>query len=188
MTRITLLSLILGLGCSTEPHRPAVLGPRDWSVPFGMKLEQSCTPAGLEQCFDAIDNNCNGLFEEGCGLETGPVQFIIAWSEREADVDLNVYDPLGNLARVGDPTEGGLIKDRDCPKSSNCQGQNFENVFHTGRQAQSGRYRAVIRMEGGGNALEPLQVRFAARVGGEAFGTTIMLTPETPEQAIEFSL
>jgi len=31
----------------------------------GMTLERACVPSGIELCFDALDNNCNGVIDEG---------------------------------------------------------------------------------------------------------------------------
>ena len=80
---------------------------------LGVSLTMTCTPTGPEICFDATDNNCNGVIDEGCGVESGPLQFAIAWPEG-ADVDLDVTDPRGQLAKPGERTDSGLAKDRDC--------------------------------------------------------------------------
>jgi len=32
---------------------------------------------GPEICGNAIDDNCNGIIDEGCGLRTGKVQFEV---------------------------------------------------------------------------------------------------------------
>ena len=83
------------------PKTAAPLAPKNVKMPDGQSLEVACTPSGVEMCFDARDNNCNGVLDEGCGVHTGILQFTIAWEEPEADVDLNVYDTSGELARVG---------------------------------------------------------------------------------------
>ena len=105
---------------------------REALAPDGVALTMTCMPTGPELCFDATDNNCNGVIDEGCGVDTGPLQFAIAWPEG-SDVDLEVYDPAGNLAKPGERTEGALAKDRDCGRpQSSCHGQNMENVYFVG--------------------------------------------------------
>jgi len=55
------------------------------TVPASL-AQKACTPTGPELCFNATDDNCNGIIDEGCGLRTGLVQFAIAWDEPKADV------------------------------------------------------------------------------------------------------
>ncbi len=64
--------------------------------PPGTTLVQACTPTGPELCFNAVDDNCNGVIDEGCGLATGQLQFTIAWGSSPADVNLVVVTPSGD--------------------------------------------------------------------------------------------
>ncbi len=186
------LLLAVASGC-IEPKSLGrdALSPREVTTPDGSELEQACTPSGVEQCFDAIDNNCNGVIDEGCGVHSGVLQFTIAWDGSDADVDLNVTDAGGELAQAGEPTLGGLLKDRDCPKSSGeCMGQNVENVYLVESEPQRGRYRVVVRLEKLGTAAAPVKVHLGARVGQRAYGFHFDLSPgeKTAERAFEFTL
>ena len=117
-------------------------------MPPGIVVRRACTPTGPERCFDARDDNCNGIIDEGCGVNTGLVQFAIAWDEANADVDLNVTDPDGELVEVGRVTQNGLTKERDCPgRHSECRGQNLENVFLEDGDPTRGDYRVRVRLE-----------------------------------------
>ncbi len=167
------------------------LNPRDVATPDGSRLEQACTPSGVEQCFDAIDNNCNGVIDEGCGVHSGILQFTIAWDAPDADVDLNVTDAGGEAAQAGEPTLGGLLKDRDCPKASGeCMGQNVENVYLVEAEPQRGRYRVVVRLEKLGTATPPVNVHLGVRIGQRSYAFHFDLSPgeKTAERAFEFTL
>ncbi len=139
-------------------------------------VEAGCVSTGPERCLDATDDNCNGIIDEGCGLESGPVQFVIAWEPAAVDVDLLVTDPSGELAEVGRPLSSGLVKQRDCPgRSAECKARNLENVYLDGVEAPRGTYRVRIVLESLGNANPPVQVRFGARVGGRSYGYIVRL-------------
>lgn len=159
---------------------------REMTASEGVGLETACTPTGVEICFDARDNNCNGVIDEGCGLHTGILQFVIAWDAAEADVDLNVFDASGEQARIGDATAGGLMKDRDCPRAPECQGQNVENVFLAEGEPRRGKYRAVVRLDKLNGATAPVRVRLGVRVGQRSYGMNVELSPGAGNEEKEF--
>jgi hypothetical protein len=182
---------VLGAGCIevAPPAKGPGLEPRDVAASTGMELETACVPTGIERCFDALDNNCNGVIDEGCGLQTGILQFTIAWPEPKADVDLNVTGPDGELARLDEPTQSGLLKDRDCPGAEDaCRGQNVENVFLAEGAPRRGRYRVVVRLEDPGEAVGPIRVRLAARIGQRHFTTVVELSVRSDQRELEFTL
>lgn len=142
-------------------------------------------------CFDGVDNNCNGVIDEGCGLHTGVLQFVIAWDADEADVNLEVTDPKGETADSLEPTLGGLVKDRDCPKpTGECYGQNIENVYLAEREPEKGRYRVVVRLDRLGGASPPVRVRLGVRIGQRSYASSFDLSPgeKTREKELEFTL
>jgi hypothetical protein len=170
--------------------KPADYAMRDISTPEGVVLEQACSPSGLELCFDAIDNNCNGVIDEGCGLHTGILQFVIAWDAAEADVNLEVTDASGEVAEPGKQTLGNLFKDRDCPRDGQCFGQNVENVYLSGAEPEKGRYRVLVKLDKLGGATAPVHVRLGVRVGQRSYGMRFDLSPgdKTAEKTFEFTL
>ncbi len=185
---------VIAEACS--PARPAESGKSkqkleltNVSLPPGVVLERVCVPSGPELCFNAIDDNCNGVLDEGCGLHTGLVQFTIAWNEADADVDLEVTDPSGELVEVGRVSEDGLVKERDCPGSRNeCLGQNIENVFLDQGEPARGEYEVVIRVEKLGTSQPPLEVTLGARVGPKTFATRIQFKADDEQQKLVFEL
>jgi hypothetical protein len=172
-----------------RPEARARVEPRDVTASAGMELDTACSPTGFERCFDAVDNNCNGVIDEGCGLQTGILQFTVAWQEPTVDVDLNVTGPDGELARYDEPTKSGLLKDRDCPGSEDvCRGQNIENVFLAEGVPKRGRYRVVVRLEDLADASGPIKVRLSARVGQRHYSSLIELSTRNDQRELEFSL
>ncbi|MFO0761534.1 MAG: hypothetical protein U0359_33955 [Byssovorax sp.] len=187
---IAALVTLTAAGCIDLPAAAPAIEVKSVKVSEGVGLEAACTPTGVEICFDARDNNCNGVIDEGCGLHTGILQFVVAWEASEADVDLNVYDAGGELARLGEATAGGLLKDRDCPRSSDCQGQNVENVFLSEGEPRRGKYKVVVRLDKLNGATAPVRARLGARVGQRSFAMTVELSPGqgTEEKTFEFTL
>lgn len=158
------------------------------TVPASL-AQNACTPTGPELCFNATDDNCNGIIDEGCGLHTGLVQFAIAWDEPKADVDLRVFDPNGELVEVGRPARSGLVKERDCPGRNNeCRGQNLENVYLGDGDPLRGEYRIRIRLEALGGENPPIRVAFGARVGPKTYSATVSLDAPEAEQELIFRL
>src|SRR5688572_2583462 len=118
-----------GEGPAVAEPRGAASAEQTWPE-RGVRRIEHCASLGYEICFNAQDDNCNGVAEEGCGIPTGVIQFLIAWDGAKADVDLNVVDPNGELIEGGKVSKSGLVKERDCPgRRQECRGKNLENVF-----------------------------------------------------------
>lgn len=187
------LALCCVLSCGKEhpAASPADPGPRIVRITAapGVVVRQACTPSGPELCFNARDDNCNGIIDEGCGVATGLVQFAIAWPQPGADVDLEVMDPNGELAEVGRAAKSGLVKDRDCPGKTNlCRGQNMENVYLEDGEPPRGKYRVRVRLEKLGGDNPPIQVMLGARVGPKTYSLELELTKPEDERVVVFEL
>jgi hypothetical protein len=131
---------------------------------------------GPELCGNALDDNENGLADEGCGTPSGLVGFMLAWDEPTVDVDLRVIDPNGELAETGRPTASGLVKERDCPgREGECRSRNVEQVYLERNDVLRGDYRVWIRLVSLGTAEPPVQVRFSARLAQKSHSALISL-------------
>ena len=183
------------LACApASPSLPQVVASPDTaeSGQKGVRVVElaPCIPRSYEVCGNALDDNCNGALEEGCGLLGGVVQFMISWDARRADVDLDVTEPEGELIEVGKISSSGLIKVRDCPgRHDECQGQNLENVFLDGAHAPvRGSYRVLVRLEALGGETVPVWVRLSSRIGGKSHAYELGFEREEQETALTFSL
>ncbi len=187
-----LAALAVLAGCGASAPAPVATPPAaaGAEVDPGAVIGTACVPSGLERCFDARDDNCNGLIDEGCGVPTGVVQFVIAWEEPTADVDLLVTGPDGELAEVGRPTSVGLVKERDCPgNGQDCAGQNLENVFlEEGEGPDRGRYVVRVRLEALGSATPPIAVTLGARLGPKTYAAEVELARAEAERRLVFEL
>jgi hypothetical protein len=155
-----------------------------------LRVLEPCLPQGYEVCFNALDDNCNGALEEGCGVPAGVVQFMIGWDALRADVDLNVTDPNGELIEAGRVVRSGLIKTRDCPgRRQECSGVNLENVFLEGNKAPTrGTYRVSVALESLGGEQPPIWVNLSSRLGARRYAFEIRLLAPEDERHVELTL
>ena len=182
------IAALLAFACGPAGRPAEVLSARDVACSEGVDLVAACTPTGVEICFNAIDDNCNGVIDEGCGVATGPLQFSIAWGEANADVDLSVVDPVGaTTSAQNKSTPSGFRLDRDCP-TEQCAGQNEETVYFEGTEPPRGKYRVEVRLNDPKGASLPVCVRLGARVGSRTFGANVNLMHKDDKKSVTFSL
>lgn len=169
------------------PRTASSSATRSASEADGSAPPSAAVASGAEVCSNALDDNQNGLIDEGCGLSLGYVQFLAGWSSAKADVDLRVVDPNGELIEVGRVARSGLTKDRDCPgRSSECQGRNVENVYLAEGEPLKGEYRLRLRLESLGGESPPIRVQVGTRLGSQSRSYEVLL--ETPEAEREIRL
>jgi hypothetical protein len=100
-------------------------------------MSASCTDGVAEHC-DAVDQDCDGHIDEGCGYETGAFQITMAWNS-DADVDLVITNPQG----VAVTADGAL--DREAQGAC---GEPTRDRIENARWPEappSGLYRVAVR-------------------------------------------
>ena len=143
----------------------------------GVVVTSACTPTGPELCFNASDDNCNGVIDEGCGVGTGVLQFMVAWGDSPADIDLTVVDPNGAKVHKGNrSSSSGLQLEKNCPEDG-CHGQNVENVFFEGNEPPRGKYIVEVKLVDPHGAELPVRAHLSARVGNRTFAMDLLLAP-----------
>ncbi|MBX3210987.1 MAG: hypothetical protein KF850_03055 [Labilithrix sp.] len=163
---------------------------KNLSASEGVVVTAGCTPTGPELCFNANDDNCNGIIDEGCGVGTGVLQFTIAWGDSPADVDLTVMDPKGARVTKGSRSSpSGLQLEKNCPDDG-CHQQNTENVYFDGAEPLRGRYVVEVRLVDPRNAELPVKVHLSARVGSRTWAMDLALSPgqANDKQGFSFEL
>ena len=143
----------------------------------GVVVTAACTPTGPELCFNANDDNCNGVIDEGCGVGTGVLQFMVAWGDSPADIDIIVTDPNGSKVHKSNrSTSTGLTFEKNCPEEG-CHGQNMENVFFEGNEPPRGKYIVEVKLVDPHGAELPVRAHLSARVGNRTFAMDLTLAP-----------
>ncbi len=188
--RFSACVLLLVVSCAppAPANAPAAadVQVRNLAGPAGTTLVEACTPTGPELCFNAIDDNCNGVIDEGCGSRTGLLQFEIAWDAADADVNLSVTTPDGDIvsSQTRQAPPNGFHLDRDCPGKEGCGGQNVDNLYFDGSEGEPprGHYVVTIALGDLHGASPPVRARFGARLGSRTVGFYVNLAPGDDEK------
>jgi len=181
------LAACMGSGVAGARDRGNGVVAKNVVTSDGVVVTAACTPTGPELCFNANDDNCNGIIDEGCGVGTGVLQFTVAWGDSPADVDITVTDPNGaKVHKSNRSTTSGLQLERNCPEDG-CHGQNVENVFFDGNEPARGRYVVEVKLTDPRGAELPVKVHLSARVGNRTFALDLVMSPGGAQEKQGFS-
>jgi tRNA (guanosine-2'-O-)-methyltransferase len=152
------------------------------------EVSRSCVVTGVETCFNAIDDNCNGLVDEGCGLKTGMIQLLAAWDEASVDVDLALELPSGAVIDKSNRNRDSFALDRDCPKDG-CSDQNEEGIVFAGGEPAAGEYNLTVKLARPADlTADGVNVHVGGRLGTHSHAATVRLTVAHPSEVLKFVL
>jgi hypothetical protein len=110
-------------------------------------VESYCSEGEGEKC-NALDDNCDGVIDEGCGYRSGAIQITVGW-DSGADIDLYVTDPAGEtICFRKDERRSASGGHMDHDSRGDCRTQQeinrIENVYWEGSRPLEGDYRVEL--------------------------------------------
>ena len=169
------------------PPPPTATLTANVTVPTGVTvLQTACQQGAQEQC-NGLDDNCNGVIDEGCGYSTGNIQITAAWNT-SSDIDLHVVDPAGEEVYYGHTSSasGGRL-DHDANAACSVAPPTVENVFWSA-SPPSGQYHVrLVAYDMCGQPATPVTLSIA--VGGRVVGSySFNFTYQRQEFDLPFSI
>ena len=152
-------------------------------------VEASCDPNAPEIC-NGLDDNCNGIIDEGCGYSTGNIQITLAWNTG-ADLDLYVTDPEGftiNYQQRQSPSGGELDQDARGACRRGQQNSTIENVYWD-ESPPPGQYQVEVHYWGDCGVAGRTDATVSIAVGGQVIGAySISLQPRERRPVAYFTI
>ncbi len=136
------------------------------------EIPRDCRNPTEERC-NALDDDCDGVIDDGCGYGTGFIQVTASW-DTGADIDLYVTGPLGDTLSFQRPsTPAGARVDHsgrgDCTAMPNPQ---IENIRWVGQRPTGGIYEVELHYWGecitsGGPTNVTVSVAIARKIAAQ---------------------
>jgi hypothetical protein len=154
-------------------------------------LSVQCEASAHEVC-NALDDDCNGVIDDGCGYETGGVQITVAW-DSGADIDLYVTDPSGETIYYNEKHDHSSLAGRldhnargDCRREQ--KHSRVENAFWPD-PAPLGSYRVELHYFGPCEKSAKTTADLSVSVRGKLVGSyRFALEPEQRIEALSFDV
>lgn len=153
------------------------------------EIPQDCANPVEESC-NALDDDCDGVIDDGCGYMAGLIQVTAAW-DTGSDIDLYVAGPLGDTlsfqrpstpagARVDHSGRGDCLPDMDNPR--------IENVHWVGERPTVGIYEVEVHYWGECiSAGGPTDVTVSVAIGRQVAGQyRLVLLPGERVRVVRF--
>ena len=154
----------------------------------GVQVLQAQCQQGTEEACNGLDDNCNGVIDEGCGYQGGNIQVTAAW-QTSSDVDLHVLDPSGaEIYYAQRSSASGGRLDHDANAACRPEPPTVENVYWDSPSPPSGTYRVrVVAYDMCGVPATPTTLSIS--VGGRVVGSyRVDLTQRGQQFEIPFTI
>lgn len=153
-------------------------------------IQAACQPGAAEVC-NGLDDNCNGVIDEGCGYQTGQIQITLAWATG-ADLDMYVTDPMGQtISYMNRQSGSGGVLDHDARGACNASQANntIENVYWNSPRPPSGQYQVEVHYWGDCGAAGITPATLSIAVGGQIIGAyNVTLQPRERQTVAVFTM
>jgi uncharacterized protein YfaP (DUF2135 family) len=154
-------------------------------------IPAQCAAGARESC-NAIDDDCNGVIDDGCGYGSGAIQVTVGW-DTGADIDLYVTDPSGQTLFYNEEhrrsASGGHF---DHDARGDCRAEQpsprVENVYWP-EPAPTGSYKLELHYFGPCGDHSQTHVTISVVALGRPLGLyRYQLKPEERVQALTFEI
>ncbi len=158
------------------------------AVPANVQVLQAQCQEGTQEACNGLDDNCNGVIDEGCGYQGGNIQITAAW-QTASDIDLHVTDPTGaEVYYAARSSASGAVLDHDANAACRIAPPTVENVYWNRQTPPSGTYQirlVAYDMCGVPNTPTTLSIS----VGGRVIGAySVAFTRQNESYTIPFTI